>query len=125
MYGFTLAEVLVASTLLVVAVVTILQGLAIYHRTAVNVKYRTRSLTLARAKLDEVKAKSVYHYDTNFAELDANYSPYLCRVSDPNYGDPNLRFIQVDAGYDNDDGSDLDADEVHVILKTLITDRWK
>ena len=62
MQGLTITEVVVASGLLIIAIVPMLQALTTANLNAADVERKTRSLILAQAKLDEIKAKSIYHY---------------------------------------------------------------
>jgi Tfp pilus assembly protein PilV len=120
--GLTLIEVVIASALLIVAIVPILKCLTVAHASAIKIEHKTRSFILAQAKLDQIRARSIYNY-TNFAE-DSNSldGSYLCKVTD-NLGDP-LKTITVSVGFDLDDDDSLDADEVNITLATLIARRW-
>jgi Tfp pilus assembly protein PilV len=120
--AFTITEVVVASLLLAVAIVPILKALTSAHVSSALIERRTRSLILAQAKLDQIRARSIYNY-TNFAE-DSNSldGSYLCKVTD-NLGDP-LKTITVSVGFDLDDDDSLDADEINITLATLIARRW-
>ncbi len=123
--GFTLTEVLVASALLMTALVPILKGLTSVHVHSIRIERKTRSLTLAQAKLDEIKARSIYNYASSFTE---NNNPldgsYLCTVKDAAVGGPNLRSIAVEVGHDTNGNNALGGDEVLVTLETLIARRW-
>jgi Tfp pilus assembly protein PilV len=122
--GFTLTEVLVASALLMTALVPILKGLTSVHVHSIRIERKTRSLTLAQAKLDEIKALSTYNYASSFTEtnnpLDGSY---LCTVTDGAVN-ANLRMIAVAVGHDTDGNNALGGDEVLVTLETLIAKRW-
>lgn len=121
--GVTLTEVVVASSLLVIAIIPILKALGTANLTAAIVERKTRSLTLAQAKLDEIKARSVYHYDDSFTENSTSLDgAYLCNVSDDS--DPDLRTVSVAVGYDLDGDSTLAAGEVEVTLTTYLARRW-
>ena len=72
--GVTMTEVVVASALLIVAMVPILKALTIAQVTGNAIERKTRSLMLAQGKLDEIKARSIYHYTDSFAE---RFSPAL------------------------------------------------
>ena len=122
--GFTLTEVVVASALLIIAMVPILKGLTNAHLTTAIIERKTRSLTLAQAKLDEIKARSVYHYSETFAETNTFVDgSYLCNVTDTSAG-ANLRTITVSVGYDLNDNDILANDEIEVTLTTYIAKRW-
>ena len=66
--GFTLTEVIIASALLIIAIVPILKALTSAHVTSTIIEHRTRSLTLAQARLDEIRARSIYDYSSNYIE---------------------------------------------------------
>jgi hypothetical protein len=115
-----------ASTLLVIAIVPILKALTTAHVNTTIIERRTQSLILARAKLDNIKACSIYNYTNSgasFAEsntvLDGSY---LCNVID-NSGDP-LKQITVSVGYDLSDDGNLSDNEIEITLSTLIARRW-
>jgi len=122
--GLTLTEVIVASTLLAIAVIPILKALTTAHLNTAIIERRTRSLMLAEAKLDEIKARSIYNYGDTFAEADSWLDgSYLGSVEDVSAGS-NLRKITVSVGYDLNANSNLEADEIEVTLSTLIARRW-
>ena len=124
--GFTLTEVVVASGLLIVAIVPILKALTSAHLSTVIIERRTRSLTLAQAKLDEIKARSIYNYTNGGASFAENNTSldgsYLCNVTDDS-ADP-LKTITVSVGYDLNGDSTLATDEIEVTLTTLLARRW-
>jgi hypothetical protein len=122
--GLTLTEVVIASALLIIAMVPILKGLTTAHLGTVIIERKSRSLILAQAKLDEVKARSVYHYSDSFAQTDVSLDgPYLCNVADIAISS-NLRKITVSVGYDLDGGGTLEPDEIDVTLATCSAKRW-
>ena len=122
--GLTLTEVAVASALLIIAIVPILKGLTTAHLNTTIIEYKTRSLTLAQARLDEIKARSVYHYSDSFAQSNSSIDgSYLCNVTDAAAGS-NLRMITVSVGYDIDGNTILAGDEIEVTLATYIAKRW-
>lgn len=124
--GLTLTEVVVASILLAIAIVPILKALTSAHVSTTIIEQKTRSLTLAQAKLDEIKARSIYNYtnsDNSFAENGTSLDgSYLCNVADDS-GDP-LKKITVSVGYDLNGDSTLTADEIKVTLATYLARRW-
>ncbi len=122
--GFTFTEVITASLLLVVAIVPILRGLSITHFHNKVIKYKTRSLTLAQAKLDRIKVRSIYHYTDTFSQSDLSLDGlYLCNVADTT-AEANLRKIVVSVGYDLNKNGQLANDEILVTLSTYIARRW-
>jgi Tfp pilus assembly protein PilV len=121
--GLTLIEVIVASALLVLAIIPILKGLTTVHSHTVMIEQRTMSLVYAQAKLDDIKARSIYGYSSNFANSSYVISGhYLGKVEDNQ--DPNLRTITVSVGYDIDDNNSLSSDEIEVSLATYLAKRW-
>ena len=122
--GFTLTEVIVASALLIIAIVPILKALTGAHVTSTIIERKTRSLTLAQAKLDEIRARSIYNYSSNFVETSTSLDgSYLCSVVDTTVSS-NLRTIEISVGYDLNNNNELEADEVEVTLATLVARRW-
>ena len=124
--GFTITEVVVASTLLIIAIVPILKALTSAHLSTTIIEHKTRSLTLAQAKLNEIKARSIYNYTNGGASFTENNTSldgsYLCNVADDS-GDP-LKTITVSVGYDLNGNNDLAADEIEVTLATYLARRW-
>ncbi|MHC4431752.1 MAG: type IV pilus modification PilV family protein [Planctomycetota bacterium] len=122
--GFTFAEVVIATALLAIAIVPLLKALTTGQVTGSIVEHRTVSLIFAQGKLDEIKARSIYHYDDSFAETNSSLGgSYLCRVIDSAVG-ADIRNIKVSVGYDLNGNSALNADEIEVTLATLIARRW-
>jgi Tfp pilus assembly protein PilV len=122
--GLTIIEVVTASALLIVAMVPILKCLTVAHASAIKIEHKSRSLLLAQAKLDEIRARSIYHYSDSFA---VNNSPlggsYLCTVTDSPVSS-DLRTITVKVGYDLNGDAGLAPGEVDITLATLIARRW-
>ena len=122
--GFTITEVVVASALLIIAIVPILRALTIAHVTSTIIEHRTRSLTLAQAKLDEIRARSIYNYGSTYSETNtALEGLYLCNVEDSDVN-ANLKQIKVSVGYDLNGNSTLETDEIEITLATLAARRW-
>ena len=122
--AFTLTEVVVASSLLIVAIVPILRALTAAHLNSVIIERKTRSLSLAQAQLDEVKARSIYNYSDSFAATDEVLEgSYLADITDSSISS-NLRRIVISVGHDTNEDSQLEADETHVTLDTYIAKRW-
>lgn len=124
--GLTIIEVVIASVLLIVALVPILRSLTVAHATSAKVEHKTRSLILAQGKLDEIKARSIYNYTNDgvsFSESNTSLDgPYRCNVTD-NSGDP-LKIITVSVGFDLNGDSTLAGGEVETSLVTLLARRW-
>jgi Tfp pilus assembly protein PilV len=121
--GLTITEVVIASALLIVAMVPILKCLTVAHASAIKIEHKSRSLLLAQAKLDQIRARSIYHYSDSFAETGTSLDgSYLCNVTD-NSGDP-LKTITVSVGFNSNGDTSLSPDEVNITLATLIARRW-
>ena len=122
--GFTLTEVVVASALLILAIVPILKALTSGHAMTARIEHQTRSLIFAQAKLDEIRARSIYDYSTLYSQASASLGDsYLCTMTDTSSG-PDLRMIEVFVGFDRNDDTLLGSDEIEVKLVTLIARRW-
>lgn len=122
--GFTVIEVVVASALLLAAIVPVLKALTTAYVTGTEIEQKTRSLMYARSKLDEIKLRSVYNYDSTFTASDTSLgNSYFYRVSDTPSG-TDLRTITVIVGYDSNGNSTLSSDEIQVTLSTLIARRY-
>ncbi len=122
--GFTLTEVVVASALLIVAIVPILKALTAAHLSTAIIEHKTRSLMLAQDKLDEIKARSIYHYSSSYTEDNTSLDgSYLCSVSDTGSGS-DLRTITVSVGFDFNSDNTLSSDEIEVTLATRLSNRW-
>ena len=122
--GLTFTEVVVASALLLIVMVPILKALTSAQVSAAIIEQKTRSLMLAQAKLEDIKARSIYSYNSSFAESNTSVDgAYLCTVTDSGPAS-DLRQITVEVGYDLDGSGTLDAQEVDVTLSTLVARRW-
>jgi len=122
--GLTLTEVVVASALLLIAMVPILKALTSAQVSAAIIEQKTRSLMLAQAKLENIKARSIYSYNSSFVETNTSFEgSYLCTVTDSGSAS-DLRQITVEVGYDLDGSSTLEAQEVDVTLSTRLARRW-
>jgi len=122
--GFTLTEVVIASALLIIAMVPILKGLTSANLGTVIIERKSRSLILAQARLDEIKARSVYNYGDTFTQVNVSLDgSYLCNVDDSSISS-NLRKITVSVGYDHDSNNTLDPNEIEVTLATCVAKRW-
>jgi hypothetical protein len=114
--------VIVASGLLLVAVVPILKSLTAAQATGRIIGWRTSSLALAQGKLDEIRARSIHHYDESFDEQSSPLGgSYLCNVEDD--GASNLRLISVSVGFDRNGDGSLGDQEVEVTLTTYVARR--
>jgi len=121
--GFTLTEVLVASMLLLIAMVPLLKALTQNSRTSVIVERRTQSLTLAQSKLSRIKAQAINSFNSNFGQSNQSLSgSYLCNVTQATDGS-DLKNIIIIVGHDRNGNNSLTADEYEVTLQTKIARR--
>jgi len=121
--GFNIIEVTLASVLLIVAMVPVLRSLTKANMFSAEIEKKTQALVFAQGKLDEIKARSIYHYSTSFAQTNLSLgNSYLCNITD-NGVDP-LRTITVSVGRDDNSNGVLSSDEVEVTLATCIARRW-
>ena len=122
--GLSIMEVALASMLLVVAMVPILRALTKAHMFSSEIERKTQSLVFAQNKLDEIRARSIYHYSDSFAASGSAFGgSYLGNVEDTGPGS-DLRTITVSVGYDSNGGGTLSGDEVEVTLVTYVARRW-
>ncbi len=121
--GFTLPEVVVAATLLLIAIVPILKALTQANLNSMIIERKTRSLCLAQGKLNQIRARSIYNFDNNFSESDtALGNSYLCNVTQA-IVNGSLKAITVEVGHDSDHNGTLASGEVEVTLQTQIARR--
>ena len=120
--GTTFTEVIVASGLLLVALVPILKSLVTAQATGRILEWRTQSLALAQGKLDEIRTRCLYHFDESFDEDPTPLvGSYLCAVEDsPAEG---LRLVSVSVGFDRNGDGNLSSQEIEVTLTTYIAER--
>jgi len=121
--GFTLTEVVVASSIMAFAMVPILKGLTNAHVTANVIEHKTKSLSYAQLKLEEVKARSIMNYDSSLSQSNISLGErYFCNITDTSAG-ADLRNINVSTGFDEDGDSVLDSDEIKIALETSLARR--
>ena len=122
--AFTLTEVVTASAILAFGMVPVLKALTNAHAATVIIEHKTRSLSLAQSKLEEIKARSIYDYSSDFDETNLSLDgSYLCKVTDSQAG-PDLREICVSVGFDDNLNLILDPEEIDVSLNTCIARRY-
>jgi Tfp pilus assembly protein PilV len=122
--GLSIIEVAMASVLLIVAMVPILKSLTKANMLSSEVERKTQSLVLAQGKLDELKARSIYSFDTSYAANNVVLSgSYLCNVSDTTVA-ADLKQITMSVGYDDNHNGSLADDKIEVILTTCFARRW-
>jgi Tfp pilus assembly protein PilV len=117
--GISVVEVVIASSILIVAIVPILKAMTTAQVTGRIVERKTMSLALAQGKLSEIQAKSVHDFDSSYDETDtALATHYLCNVSDSESG--ILKTVSVSVGFDLNGNNSLASNEVMVTLTTLL-----
>ncbi|MCP4455989.1 MAG: hypothetical protein GY809_31410 [Planctomycetes bacterium] len=120
--GVTVVEVVVASSLLLVALVPILKAMTTAQVTSRLVERRTQSVALAQGKLNEIQSSSTCDFSASRDETGTVLEGlYLCNVSDNEHA--TLKTVSVSVGYDSNENGSLAEDEVMVTLTTLIAER--
>jgi Tfp pilus assembly protein PilV len=121
--GVTISEVLIASALLIMAIVPILKALASAQAATTTVDHKTNSLMLAKAKMEDIRGRAIYSYSSSYSASSLALSgSYLCNVTDSAVNS-NLRRITVFAGYDANGDKILSNEEIQITLDTLIARR--
>jgi Tfp pilus assembly protein PilV len=122
--GLSIIEVAMASALLIVAMVPILKSLTKANMLSSEAERKTQCLILAQGKLDELKARSIYHFDTSFTASNAVLSgSYLCNVTDTTITANLLKQVTVSVGYDDNHNGSLADDKIEVTLSTYFAKR--
>ena len=120
--GVTLTEVVVAATLLAVAIVPVLRALTVAQAMGTVIERKTQFLVLAQGTLDEIRARAFHHYDGSFRKDSGSLvGAYLCNVTDDQH--PTLRLVTVSVGFDLNSDGRLTHDEVDVTLVTYVARR--
>jgi Tfp pilus assembly protein PilV len=115
--GLSIIEVAMASVLLIGAMAFILHDLTTAYRLNAEMERKTQSLVFAQGKLDEIKARSIYNFDSLVSSTETDGS-YFCNIAVEATTSPDLKKITVKVG------SILSPDEVEVTLATCIAKRW-
>jgi Tfp pilus assembly protein PilV len=124
--GLSIIEVTLALSLLLVAMVPILKNLTRAHQMSAEMEKKTLCLVLARGKLDDIRARSIYTFGSSGFFTASNVdlgNSYLCNVTDT-IVDTDLKKITVSVGYDADGGGTLSSGEVAATLATYVARRW-
>ncbi len=117
--GVTLTEAIVASVLLALSIVPLLQALTVAQAQDRTLERKSWSLMLAQRELEYIRARCIRHYDACYrVESRAIRDGYLCRVADDEH--PRLRTIAVSVGLDQDGNGILSKDEVEICLSTRL-----
>jgi Tfp pilus assembly protein PilV len=124
--GLSIIEVIMASVLLIVAMVPILRSLTKAHMFSSGIERKTQSLVFAQNKLEEIRARSIYNFGSagSFSANDvALGGSYYCDVTDTSAA-TDLRTITISVGYDLNGDAALSSDEYEATLASLIANRW-
>ncbi len=122
--GLSIIEVALASALLIVAMVPILKSLTRANMLSSEVERKTQCLVLAQGKLDEIRARSIYNFDTSFTANNVVLSgSYRCNITDTTIA-TDLKQIVVSVGYDENGSGSLVGDKMEVTLTTCLARRW-
>ncbi len=123
--GFTLPEVIVAAALLLIAIVPILKALTVANMSSFTIEKRTRSLYLAQGKLNLIKAKSIYDFNSINESGTSLGNSYYCDVTQTIVpGNSFLKKVVVSVGLDINRSGSLDGSETEVTLQTQVAKRW-
>jgi prepilin-type N-terminal cleavage/methylation domain-containing protein len=115
--AFTLPEVVVAAALLLIAIVPILQALTQANLNSRIIEIRTQSLCYAQAKLNQIKARSIYDFN-DISESNSLGNSYFCNVSQTTVSS-NLKVVTIEVSYRTPTSS-----EVEVTLQSQVAKRW-
>ena len=122
--AFSLTEVVVASGLLIAAIVPTLKAMTNSYICSTRVEHKTHSLLLAQSRIDEIRACTIYSYDESYSVASQPLgNGYMCTVVDSPL-DTNLRRVLIFVGYDSNGDSNLAVGEMLVPLATQISKRW-
>jgi hypothetical protein len=109
---------------MVVSIVPILHALIRAEGTARIIEEKTRSLALAQARIDEIRAQALNNYDQSFAASSVSLDgAYRCTVQDTYIVLCTVRTITVSVGYDLNGNGTLSSGETLITLKTLVARR--
>ena len=121
--GLTLPEVVVASALLLIALVPILKALTQINMNSVTIETKTQSLCLAKTKLNQIQAASIYNFDGVASQSnEAMNGSYLCNTTIQTVNS-NLKSVTVSVGLDRNSNGTLNSNEIDITLQTQIARR--
>ena len=123
--GFTLIEILASIVLIAVALVPLMQILAQSLGLSMKEERLTKVIFLGERKMEEVRGKVTYDFDTSRAESAAQflvpYDEYKYTVADDEGAD--IKVISVTVWHDEDDDDVVDNDEETITMDTRVADR--
>jgi hypothetical protein len=112
----------IAAALLLIGIVPILRALTLSQASSRIIEHKSRSLTLAQARLDGIRAQCIDAFDDNYTQGSRRVIGSYYDTVDDDRGDP-LKTISVSVGYDDDENQGLGSDEVLITLTTAIARR--
>jgi len=117
--GVTLAEVIVASALLVIAITPLLKALTAAQVQDRAIERKSWSLLLAQRELECIRARCLHDYDASYrVSAKVLRDGYLCTVADDRHS--SLRTVTVAVGLDQNADGVLAPGEVEVSLSTRL-----
>lgn len=120
--GMTFTEVLVATLILSLAMVPILQAMTNTHRYSRMIEKKTKCLIYAQNQMEELRARAIEDYDSSWsASSQSAGGGYLYNIAASS--DASLRTVTVTCGFDENQNLSLDSGEILVCLRTLIANQ--
>lgn len=120
-HGFTIVEAVVATVLLSIALVPILKGLSGSHMIAGSLEDKTKCAIFAQARLDEIKARSIYYYDDSYGQTLTPWQDGLSYIVTDTAMGSDLRKITMTVGYDS--GGGISGSDIVIEFSTLLARR--
>jgi type II secretory pathway pseudopilin PulG len=118
----TLVELMLATALLGIAAVPIVQAYGHGLATSRQVEMRTRATLLAHQQMETAVAAAMANYSQNLGatsqSLGGGYLATIVQTTKSTY----TRLVTVQVGYDTDGDHVLDSSEVLVTFGTLVVD---
>lgn len=120
--GMTLVELVLATALLGIAAVPVVQAVSRGLSTSREVETRTRAMLLAQQQMETAVAAAMANYSQNLSaasqSLGGGYLGTIVQTTKSTY----TKAITVQVGIDTNKNNVLDASEVLVTLGTLVVD---
>ncbi len=118
-WGMTFTEVLIATLILSLAMVPILQAMSRVHLFSSRMEKTCRSVILAGNQMEELRARAASDFVSSWSVSDQVLAEgYLGRIEADT--DPLLRTVSVFVGYDENRNGSLESSEILATLRTKI-----
>jgi Tfp pilus assembly protein PilV len=118
----TFTEVLVATLILSLAMVPILQAMTNTHRYSQMLEKKTQCLILAQNAIEELRARAIEDFASSWSVSSQSAGGgYLVSIAAGSESD--IRTVSVTAGFDENQNLSLDSGEILVCLRTLIANQ--